>query len=67
MSYAGGGDTIEIGGSAWESNPPGGVLARHTGFEDQGPHQIAVHFRDMVFNFIRLADFVNRFPRQGSP
>ena len=36
---------VKNGGSAWESNPPGGVLARHTGFEDQGPHQIAVHFR----------------------
>ncbi len=23
----------EIGGSAWESNPPGTVLAPHTGFE----------------------------------
>jgi len=24
------------GGSAWESNPPGTVLAPHTGFEVQG-------------------------------
>ena len=27
------------GGSAWESNPPGTVLAPHTGFEDREPHQ----------------------------
>jgi hypothetical protein len=28
-----------IGGSAWESNPPGTVLAPHTGFEVREPHQ----------------------------
>jgi hypothetical protein len=28
-----------IGGSAWESNPPAEVLARHTGFEVREPHQ----------------------------
>lgn len=33
------------GGSAWESNPPGTVLAPHTGFEVRGPHQLAAHFR----------------------
>lgn len=27
------------GGSAWESNPPGTVLAPHTGFEVREPHQ----------------------------
>ena len=27
------------GGSAWESNPPGTVLAPHTGFEVQEAHQ----------------------------
>ena len=27
------------GGSAWESNPPARVLARHTGFEVREPHQ----------------------------
>ena len=27
------------GGSAWESNPPAEVLARHTGFEVREPHQ----------------------------
>jgi hypothetical protein len=28
-----------IGGSAWESNPPGRVLAPHTGFEVREAHQ----------------------------
>ena len=28
-----------IGGSAWESNPPGTVSAPHTGFEVREPHQ----------------------------
>jgi hypothetical protein len=28
-----------LGGSAWESNPPAEVLARHTGFEVREPHQ----------------------------
>jgi hypothetical protein len=27
------------GGRAWESNPPGTVLAPHTGFEVREPHQ----------------------------
>ena len=27
------------GGSAWESNPPGTVLAPHTGFEVREAHQ----------------------------
>ncbi len=35
----------KVGGSAWESNPPGTVLAPHTGFEVREPHQRAVHFR----------------------
>ena len=34
-----------IGGSAWESNPPGTVLTPHTGFEVREPHQPAAHFR----------------------
>jgi len=29
----------DYGGSAWESNPPGTVLAPHTGFEVREPHQ----------------------------
>ena len=33
-----------IGGSAWESNPPGTVLTPHTGFEVREPHQPAAHF-----------------------
>ncbi len=32
------------GGSAWESNPPGTVLAPHTGFEVREPRQRAAHF-----------------------
>ncbi len=32
------------GGSAWESNPPGTVLAPHTGFEVRELHQTAAHF-----------------------
>ena len=35
----------KIGGSAWESNPPGTFLAPHTGFEVRELHQIAAHFR----------------------
>ena len=35
---------IRDGGSAWESNPPGTVLAPHTGFEVREPHQPAAHF-----------------------
>jgi hypothetical protein len=31
--------TTGNGGSAWESNPPGTVLAPHTGFEVREPHQ----------------------------
>ena len=31
--------SIGYGGSAWESNPPGTVLAPHTGFEVREPHQ----------------------------
>ena len=34
-----------LGGSAWESNPPGTVLAPHTGFEVRELHQTAAHFR----------------------
>ena len=34
-----------FGGSAWESNPPGTVLAPHTGFEVRELHQTAAHFR----------------------
>jgi len=30
---------IKNGGSAWESNPPGTVLAPHTGFEVREAHQ----------------------------
>ena len=30
---------IDIGGSAWESNPPTAFSRRHTGFEVRGPHQ----------------------------
>ena len=30
---------MTIGGSAWESNPPGTVLAPHTGFEVREAHQ----------------------------
>ena len=33
-----------LGGSAWESNPPGTVLAPHTGFEVRELHQTAAHF-----------------------
>jgi hypothetical protein len=33
-----------VGGSAWESNPPGTVLAPHTGFEVRELHQTAAHF-----------------------
>ena len=35
----------DVGGSAWESNPPGTVLTPHTGFEVREPHQPAAHFR----------------------
>ena len=28
-----------IGGSAWESNPPGMGLPPHNGFEDRGSHR----------------------------
>jgi hypothetical protein len=38
---------IKNGGSAWESNPPGTVLAPHNGFEDREPHQIAARFQIM--------------------
>ncbi len=31
--------SMVFGGSAWESNPPGTVLAPHTGFEVREPHQ----------------------------
>ena len=40
-----GNDNRAIGGSAWESNPPGTVLTPHTGFEVREPHQPAAHFR----------------------
>jgi hypothetical protein len=36
---------IKTGGSAWESNPPGTVLAPHTGFEVREAHQRPWHFR----------------------
>jgi hypothetical protein len=36
---------VNVGGSAWESNPPGTVLAPHTGFEVRELHQTAAHFR----------------------
>ena len=38
---------IIIGGSAWESNPPGTLFTPHTGFEVQEAHQRPVHFRVM--------------------
>jgi len=42
----------EIGGSAWESNPPETVLTPHAGFEVREPHQRAGRFRkklDFIF------------------
>jgi hypothetical protein len=33
------------GGSAWESNPPNGLLTRYTGFEVRESHQCPIHFR----------------------
>jgi hypothetical protein len=32
------------GGSAWESNPPNGLLTRYTGFEVRESHQCPIHF-----------------------
>ena len=50
------------GGSAWESNPPGTVLAPHTGFEVREPHQWAAHFRYIDFAYhIAILYFVNIF------
>jgi hypothetical protein len=35
----------ENGGSAWESNPPNGLLTRYTGFEVRESHQCPIHFQ----------------------
>jgi hypothetical protein len=35
---------LVIGGSAWESNPPGKFLTPHTGFEDRAAHQRPTRF-----------------------
>ena len=47
------------GGSAWESNPPGTVLAPHTGFEVREPHQPAAHFRLVEVLIIYLFMFLS--------
>ena len=36
-----------IGGSTWESNPPGRFLIPLTGFEDRAAHQRLKYFRDI--------------------
>ena len=42
---SGGAKKREIGGSAWESNPPTTLFAPHQGFEVLGDHQAPVHSR----------------------
>ena len=37
---------FKVGGSAWESNPPNGLLTRYTGFEVRESHQCPIHFHD---------------------
>jgi hypothetical protein len=36
------------GGSAWESNPPNGLLTRYTGFEVRESHQCPIHFQSFL-------------------
>ena len=47
---------ILIGGSAWESNPPGTVLAPHTGFEVREAHQRPWHFHERVCFLYTIKD-----------
>lgn len=38
---------VSHGGSAWESNPPNGLLTRYTGFEVRESHQCPIHFHGL--------------------
>ncbi|GAB6193812.1 hypothetical protein JCM39068_35630 [Desulfocastanea catecholica] len=48
------GKVKRCGGSAWESNPPNGLLTRYTGFEVRLILDVNIQYKNIIFVIFSL-------------